>query len=187
MLRPYIISETNEEAASRNRTEAKTNVVYFNDGCSVKREKLDISAAKTPQTKTKANRCAVKPGGLSGKRKPRITRSSRQLLATSLSAARLLISSPLAFLMSTKDLLGSSLVSRHRQLRDEPWKARASDSKEKVQALAVGITTLGADRAGPILHRPVGRAWKGSSLGSEDQSCLHTYELLNSKLSQPKR
>jgi hypothetical protein len=44
---------------------------------------------------------------------------------------------------------------------------------------AVGITTLGADRAGPILHRPVGRAWKGSSLGSEDQSCLHTYELLN--------
>jgi len=33
------------------------------------------------------------------------------------------------------------LVSRHRQLRDEPWKARASESKESVQALAVGITT----------------------------------------------
>ena len=64
MLRLYIASETNEEAASRNRAEAKTNVVYFNDGCAVKREKSDISAAKTQQTKTKANRWAVEPAGL---------------------------------------------------------------------------------------------------------------------------
>src|SRR5215468_5482027 len=37
--------------------------------------------------------------------------------------------------------LRSSLVSRYRQLRDEPWKARAPESEERVQALAVGITT----------------------------------------------
>jgi hypothetical protein len=35
----------------------------------------------------------------------------------------------------------SSFVSRDRQQRDEPWKARAPESKESVQALAVGITT----------------------------------------------
>jgi len=77
MLRLYIASETNEEAASRNRAEAKTNVVYFNDGCTVKRENLDISAAKTrrlrPQPKVRPRycreigsvkrRCPAKPKG----------------------------------------------------------------------------------------------------------------------------
>src|SRR5215831_18933676 len=79
-------------------------------------------------------------------------------------------------------LLRSSLVSRYRQLRDEPWKARAPESEERVQALAVGITTLGADRVGPTSHRPIARAWKGSSLGSGNRSCLHTYELLDNRV-----
>ena len=39
------------------------------------------------------------------------------------------------------ELIGSSLVSRHRRQRDEPWKARAPESKESVQALAVEIIT----------------------------------------------
>jgi len=34
---------------------------------------------------------------------------------------------------------------------------------------------LGADRVGPTSHRPIARAWKGSSLGSGNRSCLHTY------------
>jgi len=44
------------------------------------------------------------------------------------------------WLTSELKLIRSSLVSRHGQLRDEPWKARAPESKESVQALAVGIT-----------------------------------------------
>jgi hypothetical protein len=47
MLRRYIASETNEQAASRNQAEAKTKFVYFNEGCAVKREKLNGAAAKT--------------------------------------------------------------------------------------------------------------------------------------------
>src|SRR5215469_3152142 len=39
--------------------------------------------------------------------------------------------------------------------------------------------TSGADRVGPTRHRPVARAWKGSSLVLKPK-CLHTYELLNS-------
>src|SRR5262245_9379073 len=73
--------------------------------------------------------------------------------------------------------LRSSLVSRHRQIRGEPWKARASESKGSVQARAAGITTSGADRVGPTRLRPVTRAWKGASLVLKPM-CLHTYELL---------
>src|SRR5215510_4170329 len=76
------------------------------------------------------------------------------------------------------DLLRSSSVSRHRQVRDEPWKARASEFKGSVQARAVGITTSGADQVGSTRHRPVARAWKGSSLVLKPK-CLHTYELLD--------
>src|SRR5262249_22040560 len=72
-----------------------------------------------------------------------------------------------------------SLVSRHRQIRGEPWKARASQSKGSAQTRAAGITTSGADRVGPTRLRPVARAWKGSSLVRKPK-CLHTYELLNS-------
>ena len=72
------------------------------------------------------------------------------------------------------------MVSRQGQLRDEPWKARAPESKESVQALAVEITTLGADRAGPTSHKPIARAWKGSSLGSETEVI---YILMNSLMS----
>jgi hypothetical protein len=54
MLRRYIASETNKEAASiENQAEAKTNVVYFNDGCAVKRENLDIPGAKTRRLRPK--------------------------------------------------------------------------------------------------------------------------------------
>src|SRR5215831_18076911 len=73
--------------------------------------------------------------------------------------------------------LRSSLVSRHRQIRGEPWKARASESKGSVQARAAGITTSGADRVGPTRLRPVTRAWKGASLVLKPM-CLHTYVLL---------
>src|SRR5215510_679249 len=76
-----------------------------------------------------------------------------------------------------RELLRSPLVSRHRQIRNEPWKARASESKGTVQARTVGITTSGADRMGPTRHRPVATAWKGSSLVLKPK-CLHTYALL---------
>src|SRR5262249_28909196 len=79
---------------------------------------------------------------------------------------------------SPLDSLRSSLVSRHRQKRGEPWKARASESKGSVQARPAGITTSGADRVGPTRLRPVARAWKGSSLVLKPK-CLHSYELLN--------
>jgi hypothetical protein len=46
-----------------------------------------------------------------------------------------------------------------------------------VQTLAVGITTLGADRAGPILHRPVGRAWRARPLVLKTKA---VYILMNS-------
>src|SRR5215831_6584085 len=63
--------------------------------------------------------------------------------------------------------LRSSLVSRHRQIRGEPWKARASESKGSVQARAAGITTSGADRVrlqGSGLLPALGRArpWFGN-------------------------
>src|SRR5262245_32757141 len=81
-------------------------------------------------------------------------------------------------------LLRSSLVSRHRQIRGEPWKARASESKGSVQARAAGITTSGPDRVGPTRLRPVARAWKGSSLVLKPK-CLHTDKLLNSTTRLP--
>src|SRR5262245_1574336 len=71
MLRLYIASEANEEAASRNRAEAKTNVVYFNDGCAVKREELGISAAKTRRLRPKPVDARLN-GWSSGKRHCRI-------------------------------------------------------------------------------------------------------------------
>ena len=40
------------------------------------------------------------------------------------------------------------------QYIDEPWKARASESKASPQALAVGLISLGAERVGPACHRP---------------------------------
>src|SRR5215831_15301190 len=80
--------------------------------------------------------------------------------------------------------LRSSLVNRHRQIRGEPWKARASESKGSVQARAAGITTYGADRVGPTRLRPVARAWKGSSLVLKPK-CLHTYEVLNNSIELP--
>src|SRR4030095_15638917 len=39
--------KTNEQAASRNQAETKTNLVYFNDGCAVKREKLADAKTET--------------------------------------------------------------------------------------------------------------------------------------------
>jgi len=71
MLRVYVASEANEEAASRNRAEAKTNVVYFNDGGAVKREKLGISAAKTRRLGPKPVDARLN-GWSSGKRNYRI-------------------------------------------------------------------------------------------------------------------
>src|SRR5215831_19730279 len=74
-----------------------------------------------------------------------------------------------------RQLLRSSLVDI--EIRGEPWKARASESKGSVQARAAGITFSGADRVGPTRLRPVARAWKASSLVLKAK-CLHTYELL---------
>ena len=75
------------------------------------------------------------------------------------------------------------MVSRHRELRDEPRKARACESKESVQALTVGMTTLGADRVGPTRHRPIARAWRGSSLALKNEV---VYILMNSLLNRIK-
>ena len=66
----------------------------------------------------------------------------------------------------------SSFVSRDRQQRDEPWKARAPNLKEAFRPWSSGITGLEADRAGPTHRRPIARAWKGSSVGSENPSGL---------------
>ena len=43
-------------------------------------------------------------------------------------------------------LLRSSLVVDIRELRDESWRARASESIGSVQARTVGITAPGVDR-----------------------------------------
>ena len=51
----------------------------------------------------------------------------------------------------------SSFVSRDRQQRDEPWKARAPESKESGQALAVGIITFWSGSGGadtPLTYCP---------------------------------
>jgi hypothetical protein len=75
-------------------------------------------------------------------------------------------------------LLRSSLVSRHRQRRDKPWKARASEPKGSVQAPAVGVTAPGADRVGPTRYRPIARAWKGLSLRSRTRCLVQCLTLL---------
>src|SRR5262245_36664896 len=65
-------------------------------------------------------------------------------------------------------LSSSSLVSRHgQQLRDEPWKARASESKESVQALAVGVTIPWSGSGGADTSQAYCPCLEGSSLGSE--------------------
>jgi hypothetical protein len=66
-----------------------------------------------------------------------------------------------------------------RQARDEPWKARASEHKESVQAQTNGMTAPGdwevADKAKAHCPRLEGFApWPLSN-----QNCLDSYELLN--------
>src|SRR5262249_8907445 len=64
-----------------------------------------------------------------------------------------------------------------RDPRGESWRARAPDCKSNVQARSVGITTLKWIGWRPTRHRPIARAWKGSSLGFADlklSRCLYT-------------
>src|SRR5262245_31423267 len=68
-----------------------------------------------------------------------------------------------------------------RELRDESWRARASDSIGSVQARTVGITALEWIGRWPTRHRPIARVWNGSSLRVlKNGNCLDAYELLNS-------
>ena len=48
--------------------------------------------------------------------------------------------------VSKNQLLRSSLFYRLTKIKGESWKARAAEPKGSVQAQAVGITTLGAER-----------------------------------------
>src|SRR5215813_12769508 len=66
-LRETLFLETNEETASKNRAEAETKLVYFNDGCAVKRE-IWVSPRRTRGERDRRHRCGVEPGGSGEKR-----------------------------------------------------------------------------------------------------------------------
>src|SRR5215510_10985535 len=93
-LRETLFLETNEETASKNRAEAESKLVYFNDGCAVKRE-IWVSPRRTCEERDRRHRCGVEPGGF---RREMIKshEAHASLLCATLAAARLLISNPLA-------------------------------------------------------------------------------------------
>src|SRR5262249_19765574 len=92
-LRETLFLETNEETASKNRAEAETKLVYFNDGCAVKRE-IWVSPRRTREERDRRHRCGVQPGGF--RRETIKSEAHASLLTATLAPARLLISNPLA-------------------------------------------------------------------------------------------
>src|SRR5215471_10188743 len=85
-LRETLFLETNEETASKNRPEAETKLVYFNDGCAVKRE-IWVSPRRTREERDRRHRW---------RETIKSHEAHASLLTATLAAARLLISNPLA-------------------------------------------------------------------------------------------
>src|SRR5262249_49531893 len=93
-LRETLFPDTNEETASKNRAEAETKLVYFNDGCAVKRE-IWVSPRRTRGERDRRHRCGVEPGGFRTET-IKSHEAHASLPTATLAPARLLISNPLA-------------------------------------------------------------------------------------------
>jgi len=78
------------------------------------------------------------------------------------------------------------LVNGHTTTQGESWKARAPQLAARMQALAFGMTTTGADRVVADKAQTYCPRLKGLAPGFLiNRSCPATYELLNNGVSAP--